>query len=135
MRIMAIDFGDVRTGLALSDITGTIAGKAWTVTACSLTELTDQITAAARENDVGTLVLGLPRNMDGSFGPIADKCRRFAEKLEAHSGLPVKLWDERRTTVDANRILAANGRRQKNSRQVVDAVAATLILEGYLNSL
>ena len=135
MRIMAIDFGDVRTGLALSDPTGMIAGRAWTVMAGSLRELAEKIGAAAGENGVERLVLGLPRNMDGSLGQRAEKCQSFARTLQDMTGLEVVLWDERRTTVDAHRILAANGRRQKNTRQVVDAVAATLILEGYLNSL
>lgn len=135
MRIMAIDFGDVRTGVALSDPLGMIVGRAWTIRAASLSELAEAISAAVKENGVQRLVLGLPRNMDGSIGPRAEKCQAFAGRLQEVTGLEVVLWDERRTTVDAHRILAANGRKQKNTRQVVDAVAATLILEGYLNSL
>ena len=84
---------------------------------------------------MGTLVLGLPRNMDGTFGPRAEKCRTFAALLETVTGLPVVLWDERRTTVDAHRILSANGKRTIRHRRTVDAVAASLILEGYLASL
>ena len=77
--------------------------------------------------------MGYPRNMDGTLGPRAEKYAAFAKKLEATTGLPVILWDERRTTVDAHRILGEQGIRAKNRKDKVDAMAATLILEGYLD--
>ena len=89
--------------------------------------------AAARE--VGTLVLGLPKNMDGSEGVRAEKSRRFKEMLEAECSLPVVLWDERRSSIEAHAILHASGKKEKKHRKTVDAVAASLILEGYLGSI
>lgn len=134
MRIMAIDFGDARTGLAVSDLTGSIAGEAWTLTEWNPERVADAVAAEAEKRGVGTLVLGYPKNMDGTLGPRAEKSEAFAELLRKKTGLEVVLWDERRTTVDAHRILSDNDRRGKRRKQTVDAVAATLILEGYLNS-
>ena len=93
-----------------------------------------RIADEAKLRDVGTLVLGLPKNMDGTEGPRAEKSRAFKELLEKDSGLPVVLWDERRSSVEAHAILHANGKKEKKHRQTVDAVAASLILEGYLGS-
>jgi len=132
---MAIDYGDARTGLAVSDPTGTIAGEAWTVKEGRPKVLASIIAEEAGRRDVGALVLGCPRNMDGSFGPRAEKSMELKALLEELSGIPVKLWDERRTTIAAHDILHANGRRMKDHRAKVDAVAATLILEGYLGSV
>ncbi len=134
MRIMAIDYGDTRIGLAVSDLTGMLAGDAWTLQEWNMERAAAAICAEAKKRDVGTLVLGLPKNMDGSEGPRAEKSRAFAELLKAEGGLPVIFWDERLTTVDSHRILHANGKKMKNHRATVDAVAATLILEGYLGS-
>ena len=135
MRIMAIDLGDERTGLAVSDLTGTLAGEAWTVKEWNTDRIADVIAAEAKARQAGTLVLGYPKNMDGTLGPRAEKSEAFAELLRERTGLPVILWDERRTTVDAHRILSDNDRHGKRRKNTVDAVAATLILEGYLNSL
>ena len=84
------------------------------------------------EYGVTELVLGYPKNMDGTLGPRAEKAERFARALEEAFGLPVRLWDERRTTIDAHQILAASGQNAKKRKKTVDAVAAALILEGYL---
>lgn len=135
MRIMAIDYGDARTGLAVSDGTRTLCGEAFTVEAWDPERLCARIGEEARARDVDRLVLGLPRNMDGSEGPRAEKSRALAALLEARTGLPVTLWDERRSSVEAHDILRANGRREKQHRRTVDAVAASLLLEGYLDSL
>ena len=135
MRIMAIDYGDARIGLAVSDLTGLICGEAWTMQEWNMERASLRITEEARLRDVGTLVLGLPKNMDGTEGPRAEKSRAFKELLEKDSGLPVVLWDERRSSVEAHAILHANGKREKKHRQTVDAVAASLILESYLGSL
>jgi putative Holliday junction resolvase len=93
-----------------------------------------RIAEEAKKREVGTLVLGLPKNMDGTEGPRAEKSRVFAALLEAESGLPVVLWDERRSSIEAHAILHAGGKREKQHRKMVDAVAASLILEGYLGS-
>lgn len=135
MRIMAIDYGDQRTGLAVSDLLGMLCGEAWTVTEWNPERLADQISREAASRDVGTLVLGLPKNMDGSEGPRAEKSRQFKALLEAVCGLPVVLWDERRSSIEAHAILHASGKKEKKHRKNVDAVAASLILEGYLGSL
>ena len=134
MRVMAIDYGDARIGLAVSDLTGLICGEAWTMQEWNMERASLRITEEARLRDVGTLVLGLPKNMDGTEGPRAEKSRAFKELLEKDSGLPVVLWDERRSSVEAHAILHANGKKEKKHRQTVDAVAASLILEGYLGS-
>ena len=134
MRILGIDYGDQRIGLALSDFTGTLVGRAWTLHEWNLDRAIEAIAAVVKENEVGRLVLGLPKNMDGSEGPRAEKSREFRELLIRDSGLPVILWDERRSSIEAHAILHANGRKEKNHRKAVDAVAASLILEGYLGS-
>ena len=135
MRIMAIDYGDQRTGLAVSDLLGMLCGEAWTVTEWNPERLAEQISREAKSREVGTLVLGLPRNMDGSEGPRAEKSRKLKAMLEAESGLPVVLWDERRSSIEAHAILHASGKKERAHRKTVDAVAASLILEGYLGSL
>jgi len=135
MRIMAIDFGDARTGLAVSDLLGMLCGEAWTMEEWNMERAAKRISEEAGKRDVGTLVLGLPKNMDGSEGPRAEKCRQFKTMLEAESGLPVVMWDERRSSIEAHAILHASGKREKQHRKIVDAVAASLILEGYLGSL
>ena len=135
MRIMAIDYGDARIGLAVSDETATLCGDAWTLPERSMERAAEKILAEAQARGVDRLVLGYPRNMDGSLGLRAEKSEAFKSLLEDGSDLPVILWDERRTTIAAHEILHANGRRMKNHRKNVDAVAASLILEGYLGSL
>ena len=135
MRIMAIDYGDARIGLAVSDLTGLICGEAWTMQEWNMERASLRIAEEAKSRDVGTLVLGLPKNMDGTEGPRAEKSRIFKAMLEKDSGLPVVLWDERRSSIEAHAILHANGKKEKKHRQSVDAVAASLILEGYLGSL
>ena len=135
MRVMAIDYGDVRIGLAVSDPTATLCGEAFTLAERSAERAAGRIAEEARVRGVGTLVLGLPRNMDGSEGERVALTRRFAALLEEHSGLRPVLWDERRSSIEAHAILHANGRKMKDHRKTVDAVAASLILEGYLGSL
>lgn len=135
MRIMGIDFGDARTGLAVSDEMNILVGDAWTLSQRNPELVAEEIAAEAEKRGVQRLVLGLPRNMDGSEGPRAEKCREFAELLGAKTTLPIVLWDERRSSIEAHAILHANGKKEKNHRKTVDAVAASLILEGYLGTL
>ncbi|WP_297871111.1 Holliday junction resolvase RuvX [uncultured Oscillibacter sp.] len=132
MRIMAIDYGDAHTGVAISDPTGLLAGFTATVTAYRPEAAAEQIAALAREHGAEELVLGHPLNMDGSRGPRAEKAEAMAELLRTVTGLPVVLWDERRTTIDAHQILFNAGKNAKKRKKMVDAVAASLILEGYL---
>lgn len=135
MRVMAIDLGDARTGIAVSDPLGMIAGETFVIESWKPEIVAERILEEARKREAETLVLGLPKNMNGSEGWRAEKVRAFAEILQEMGSPPVVLWDERRTTVDAHRILRENGKREKKHRAMVDAVAAALILEGYLNSL
>ena len=135
MRIMAIDYGDQRIGLAVSDLLGMLCGEAWTMNEWDMERASKRIADEAAAREVGTLVLGLPKNMDGSEGVRAEKSREFKEMLERDSGLPVVLWDERRSSIEAHAILHAAGKKEKQHRKTVDAVAASLILEGYLGSI
>ena len=131
-RIIAIDYGDARTGVAVSDLTGTLAGEALTIQEWNAEKLAQRLAFFARERDAEKFVLGLPKNMDGTEGPRAEKARQFKALLEEASGLPVILWDERRSTVEAHAILFHNGKNGKQRKKTVDAVAASLMLEGYL---
>lgn len=135
MRIMAIDYGDARTGIAVSDLMNTMTGDAFVITEWNPERIAEIIAAEAKSRSVGTLVLGLPKNMDGTMGARAEKSLALSELLKEKTGLPVVMWDERRTTVDAHRILSDNGKKMKKHKKNVDAVAASLILEGYLASL
>lgn len=135
MRIMAIDYGDRRIGLAVSDLLGLLCGEAWTMEEWNMERAALRIGEEVKKREIGTLVLGLPKNMDGSEGPRAEKSRAFRELLLRETGLPVVLWDERRSSIEAHAILHQNGKREKLHRRSVDAVAASLILEGYLGSL
>ena len=132
MRIMAIDYGDAHTGIAVSDATGMLAGFTTVIDSRRAEQVTAEILRLIAEHGVTELVLGYPRNMDGTLGPRAEKCAAFAETLRQASGLSVTLWDERRSTVEAHAILFNNGKNGKQRKKIVDAVAASLMLEGYL---
>lgn len=135
MRIMGIDYGDARTGLAVSDEMNILVGEAWTLNEWNPERVADVIVQEAQKRNVRRLVLGLPKNMDGSEGPRAEKCRDFAELLRSKTDIELVMWDERRSSIEAHAILHANGKREKKHRKTVDAVAASLILEGYLGTL
>ena len=132
MRVMAVDYGDARTGVAISDPTGLLAGYTAVVRGHRPEAVAAEIAALAKERGVEELVLGFPRNMDGTDGARAELYRAFATLLKEATGLEPVLWDERRTTIEAHDILHASGKRMKDHRKNVDAVAAALILEGYL---
>lgn len=135
MRIMGIDYGDARTGLAVSDAMNILVGEAWTVNQWDANALADEIIRQAVARGVERFVLGLPKNMDGTEGARAEKCREFAALLGSKTDIPIIMWDERRSSVEAHAILHANGKKEKKHRKTVDAVAASLILEGYLGTL
>ena len=132
MRIMAIDYGDAHTGIAISDPTGFLAGFTTTIDAYRPEVVVQRITELVSQHGAEELVLGYPKNMDGTLGPRAEKAEAMAALLKEATGLPVVLWDERRTTIDAHQILMTGGKNAKKRKKVVDAVAASLILEGYL---
>lgn len=132
MRIMAVDYGDAHTGVAISDPTGMLAGWTTTIDSRKQDVVVEQLKEIIAQRGVDEIVLGYPKNMNDTKGERVLKSEALATRLEAETGLPIHLWDERLTTVDAHRILSENGRRGKKRKQRVDAVAATLILEGYL---
>ena len=132
MKIMAIDYGDAHTGIAISDATGTLAGFSTVINSRRPEVVAQEIAALIPQHGVGELVLGYPKNMDGTLGPRAEKCAAYADTLRESTGLNVKLWDERRSTVEAHAILFHNGKNGKQRKKTVDAVAASLMLEGYL---
>ena len=132
MKIMGIDYGDARTGVAISDLLCSIVGSTCVVPSRNREKAVADIVKLCRDNMVGEIVVGLPRNMDGTEGVRAQLCREFADVLKEATGLPVAMWDERRTTVEAHNILSQHNYHGKKRKETVDAVAASLILEGYL---
>ena len=132
MKIMAVDYGDARTGLAVCDRTEFLASPIGTVEERNMQLLAMKVAHMAEQYEVGEIVVGLPLNMNGSFGPRAEKCRQFADMLNEIAPCTVNMWDERSTTVSAHNILNETNVRGKKRKAVVDTVAATLILEGYL---
>jgi len=131
-RIMGIDYGDARTGVAVSDLLCSLVGSTSVIHSRNMDKTIAQIDTMVKNSDIEEIVVGLPKNMDGTEGVRAELCREFAKKLEEATGLPVKMWDERRTTVEAHNILSAHNYHGKKRKDTVDAVAASLILEGYL---
>ena len=131
---MAIDYGDAHTGVAISDPTGLLTGTTTTIHSRKAEVVLEELRKLVQEHQVTELVMGFPRNMDGTEGPRAQLYRDFARRVEEATGLKPTLWDERRTTVDAHRILFEAGKNAKKRKKTVDAVAASLILEGYLDS-
>ena len=131
-RVMGVDYGDARTGIAVSDLLCSIVGSTAVIHSRNTEKTISQIREMVVAQDVGEIVVGLPKNMNGTEGPRAELCREFAHKLQEATGLPVQLWDERRTTVEAHNILSQHNYHGKKRKDTVDAVAASLILEGYL---
>ncbi|MEI6349567.1 MAG: Holliday junction resolvase RuvX [Verrucomicrobiota bacterium] len=132
-RILGIDVGEARIGLAISDELGMLAHPLETVRVKEGNPL-KRVAEVILRDKIETVVIGLPRNMNGTYGPAADKAREFSTKLQALAPCKVKFWDERLTTVAAQKSLHEAGRNVKESRQVIDQVAAQLILQGYLDS-
>lgn len=132
MKIMAVDYGDARTGLALCDRTEFLASPIGVIHEYNFDNTVKKVAYAVTEYDAKMVVIGHPLNMNGSAGDRAQKCELFAEKLRELVDIPVILWDERSTTVSAHQILNDTNTRGKKRKEVVDAVAATIILESYL---
>ena len=132
MKIMAVDLGDVRTGLSVCDRTEMLASPVGVIEERNFQNLVMKVFYMSQEYDVKEIIVGLPKNMDGTEGERANKCRTFADSLSELTEVPVKLWDERRTTITAHNILNETNTRGKKRKEVIDAVAATIILESYL---
>ncbi len=133
-RVLAIDPGSKRVGVALSDPGGVLATPLLTLPAEPSASLVNRLLAVAASHQVVELVVGLPRRLDGSSGPEAHTASRLAADLRAQSGLPVQLVDERLTSVIAERALLANGSRRARRKELSDRVAAAVILQGHLDS-
>lgn len=133
MKILAVDLGKVRTGLAVCDPQECLASPWKVIVQRRMESLVDQVADEARQVQAEQLVVGLPKNMDGSEGESAQNARCFARLLEEKSGLPVALWDERGTTLTAHQHLNATDTRGKKRKAVVDAVAAVIILQEFLD--
>lgn len=133
MKIMAVDFGDSRTGLAVCDKTEFLASPIGVIHEKNFPSVIQKTAIAAVEYDVKEIVVGYPVNMNGTVGERAEKCKEFAKRLQKQVNVPVKLWDERSTTVSAHNYLNETNTRGKKRKEVIDAVAATIILESYLN--
>ena len=134
MRLMGLDVGDKTVGVAVSDELGLTAQGVTTVERRSWAHDLAELDAIAKENSVQKLVVGLPLNMDGSEGPRALASRAFAERASAALGIPFDLWDERLSTAEVQRLLIAADVSRKKRKQVVDKLAAQVILQGYLDS-
>jgi putative Holliday junction resolvase len=132
-RILAIDYGTARIGLAKSDLTGVVAQSFGVLKRSSDANAISEIVEIAKDQEIDAIIVGLPKNMDGSLGERALHCQQFAEQLAAASGLIVELYDERLTTVSAERILLEADVSRKRRRQVIDAVAATVLLQSFLD--
>ncbi len=133
MRIMAIDYGDAHTGVAVSDPTGFLAGTTTTINSWRQEVVVDELAKLIEKHRPDEVVLGFPKNMDGTDGRKADLYRELAAALEEVTGMKVILWDERRTTIDAHQILFNQGKDGRKRKKIVDAMAASLILENYLD--
>ena len=133
MRVLGLDVGDVRIGVALSDETATIAGGLPTLARVGPRKDVKAVGAIVRERGVEEVVVGLPRRLDGSIGPQAEKVQAFAAELRRSLRIPVHEWDERFTSVEATRTLMEGGVRRRDRKDAVDKVAAVLILQGFLD--
>jgi len=132
MKLLSVDYGDTRTGIAECDPGELLASPVTVIIESWQPKLAKKIAALAEEHGAERVVVGLPRNMDGSYGPRAQKCRDLADLLHAEYGLDVVLYDERLTTVEAHKALNVTNTRGKDRKAVVDAVSAVIILEDYI---
>ena len=132
-KALGIDLGDARVGVAVSDDLGMLAHPLETISTQS-TNVVKRVLALASERSVETIIVGMPRNMNGSHGPAADKAKAFIEELRRETTLPIVAWDERLSTVSAQRALQEAGRNTRKQKSVIDPVAAQIILQSWLDS-
>ena len=135
MKILGVDYGDKRIGLAISDALGIVAGPIGTYEAQGMRKDIDYVAALAKEKGAQLIVLGLPINMDGSHGERAEKTKAFGRNLEKVSGLSVVYKDERLSTVSAEKSLIESNVRREKRKGVIDTVAAQIILQSYLDTM
>ena len=134
MRILALDHGTVRIGVALSDELKMIASPLEFIPAEPFADVLTRLKALIREKEVELIVIGMPRNMDGSYGPAAEKVREFATALKDALAIPLKMWDERLSSTQANRMMAEGGVKRDKRKEKVDGMAAAIFLQSYLDA-
>lgn len=134
-KILSVDFGDVRTGLAISDVTRFLASGIGYISPGGIEKTADAVAELAAKEKVSAIIVGLPKNMDGSEGSRAERCKKFARLVEERSGLPVAMFDERMTTMTASRYLNETGTRGGKRKQVIDTLSAQIILQNCLDRL
>lgn len=134
-RILGIDYGERRIGLAISDPLGIIALSLPTLDTKKVKDVFEEIKTIVKEKDVEKIVLGLPRNMDGTIGEKGEKVKEFASKLKEKIGKKIDFWDERLTSVESLKILREEKKKIKREKKIVDQISAVLILQGYLDNL
>ncbi len=133
-RILALDHGTKRIGVAISDEMKMIAQPLEFIPAEPLSEAFQRLQAIMVEKPAELILVGLPRNMDGSYGPAADKVRAFVEQLKQVTQIPIRTWDERLTSAQANRVLLQGNVRRDQRKEKVDAVAAAILLQSFLDA-
>ena len=134
MVIMSVDYGDKRTGIAICDKFEMLASPVCVLVEWNAETLAEKIVSLANEKKAETILIGLPKNMDGTKGFRADACEQLGDLIKSKTSIPVDFWDERLTTVSAHRILSETNVRGKKRKSVVDAVAAEIILQDYIDS-
>ena len=134
MRILALDHGTVRIGVALSDELKMMASPLEFIPAEPFADVLTRLKALVREKEVELIIIGMPRNMDGSYGPAAEKVREFATALKDALAIPLKMWDERLSSTQANRMMAESGVKRDKRKEKVDGMAAAIFLQSYLDA-
>src|ERR1043165_3107818 len=134
MRILALDHGTVRIGVALSDELKMMASPLEFIPAEPFADVLTRLKALVREKEVELIIIGMPRNMDGSYGPAAEKVREFATALKDAVAIPLKMWDERLSSTQANRMMAESGVKRDKRKEKVDGMAAAIFLQSYLDA-
>ncbi len=132
---MALDYGTKRVGIALSDDMRMLAKPLPFISAEPENKLYEALRTLILQQEISDIIIGLPKNMDGTLGESAQKAKAFADKVKSYTGLPVKLIDERLTTVQATRQLHEAGHKTKEHREKIDSVSASILLQGYLDSI
>lgn len=133
MKVLSVDYGDVRTGIAISDVRGMLASPLCVIEQSYQPKLVDKIVQIVEENKIEKIVIGLPRNMDGSYGYRCDECRSLGDAIAQKIDIDIFYEDERLTTVMAHNVLSDNNVRGKKRKQTVDAVSAVMILQSFLD--
>lgn len=133
MKVLSVDYGDVRTGIAISDVRGMLASPLCVIEQSYQPKLVDKIVQIVEENKIEKIVIGLPRNMDGSYGYRCDECRSLGDAIAQKIDVDIFYEDERLTTVMAHNVLSDNNVRGKKRKQTVDAVSAVMILQSFLD--